>query len=109
MLVEASAVTWAVSTRQAHTLVLVPFMGSMKLTPFLSGLQIETESPCAQIHSVSQVLGRMLRKQKLSICALDPRGLSQPHTSLSSPGFVLCPEAGDLGKLGASLSLDTAP
>ena len=54
-------------------------------------------------------LSRMLRKQKLSICALDPRGLSQPPTSLSCSRLVLCPEAGHLGKLGASLSLDTAP
>lgn len=86
-------------------------MGSLIITPFLSGLQIQTESRCAQIHCPSQILGRMMKKQKSSICALDTLGgpLPPPACPTPAPGLYSCPEPKHLGKLGASLSRGLHP
>ena len=60
---------------------------------------------CPDTQGPSQILGRMMKKQTSSICALDTLGGPPPPLACPTPapGLYSCPEPRHLGKLGASL------
>ena len=102
VLVQVSALTCAIKSRQSHLLIQVHHYGVHETVPFSLWSSYTSRMPmCPDTQGPSQVLSRISWKHKPRICALEPQGASlTPRTFLSCSRLCALPRTLTLREAG---------